>query len=104
VLTEMGWLGSAIITASNIPQAIKVSREGHANGIAWGLITLWGIGTVIMAWVTWTEQADAMVPRLVSYSLNLAFIGFLCFYKSYPRNVLTSGELKKIIDQISRKI
>lgn len=38
-----GWLSTLCLAVSGIPQAIKTWKDGHARGLSFGMVFLWGL-------------------------------------------------------------
>lgn len=80
---QVGWLGAVFLASAGIPQAIKVVREGHAEGMAGWYLTLLWLGFFSM--VVFTLRSHAPAPMMVSYYLQLFVFSVIAKYKVWPR-------------------
>ena len=78
----VGWIGSLMLAVCAVPQAYKSYKEGHSEGLSWGLLTLWGAGELLtLAYVL--PKMD--LPLIVNYLTNILLIGVMVKYKLYPK-------------------
>jgi uncharacterized protein with PQ loop repeat len=78
----LGWIGSVLLAFCALPQAIESWRTGSSQGVAWGLLIMWGLGELFMILHVW-PLGD--VPLLLNYSANIILVGIIAFYKIFPR-------------------
>ena len=82
MMEALGWIGGSLLAVCGIPQAIQAMKDGHANGLNWGFIGMWGMGEIFtLAYVF--PKLDW--PLLFNYSVNLIFLLPIVFYKLFPR-------------------
>jgi uncharacterized protein with PQ loop repeat len=81
---HLEWLGSVLLACAGIPQAVKVIREGHAQGMAGWYLTLLWFGFLSMVFYTIGSHA---APQLaVSYYLQLVIFSVIIKYKIWPKS------------------
>lgn len=71
MLEMIGWLGSIFLALCAVPQLIKSYNEGHADGLSWGLLSLWLIGEALTL-VYVFPKADW--PLIFNYGVNIALL------------------------------
>ena len=82
MIDALGWLGGGMLAVCGIPQAIQCIRDKHARGLNWGFVGLWGMGEILtLAYVF--PKLDW--PLIVNYSINLAFLAPIVYYKIFPK-------------------
>lgn len=80
----LGWLGFVLLTGSALPQAFKTYREGHAEGLSWGMLWLWLIGLIVMSThVILTKASQAL---LLNYMLTSGAVIVIILYKAFPKS------------------
>jgi len=81
-MSFFAWSGSLLLAFCATPQAIKCWRDGHAHGLAWSFLLMWGGGELLtFAYVI----AKADYPLIFNYLFNLILIAVILYFKIYPR-------------------
>lgn len=75
----IGWIGGMLLATCAFPQVIKVSREGHADGMSDLNVWLWCIGEIFM--LVYVLFVQFSLPLLLNYGLNLIFVLVIMYYK-----------------------
>jgi uncharacterized protein with PQ loop repeat len=83
IATTIGWIGSVCFAFCGIPQAIRVARQGHADGLSPWFLIFWVLGEVCyvaavlleFGWVGW---------MMFNYLVNLASLTVICRYYFWP--------------------
>lgn len=83
MLEIIGWIGAIAFATAAIPQVIRSIKDKHANGVAWGFLILWAIGTTcsfifVLPTKSW--------PLLANYFSNMIFVSIIIYYKIRGRN------------------
>lgn len=77
-METIGWIGSIAFALCALPQAIKSYKDGHSDGISWGLIILWTIGE-------WASLIYVLPmghwPLITNYVGNILFVSVITYYK-----------------------
>jgi uncharacterized protein with PQ loop repeat len=81
-MDALGWIGGTMLAICGIPQAIQCAKDGHANGLNWGFIGLWGGGEILTLLYVFPKLDW---PLLFNYTVNLLFLSPIVFYKLFPR-------------------
>ena len=81
LIEYIGWTGSILLAFCALPQAIDSWKKGSSEGITWGLIVMWGLGEVFTLIYVMPKKE---LPLLVNYSLNIAFLFVVLYYKVKP--------------------
>jgi uncharacterized protein with PQ loop repeat len=81
-----GWLGSFCLAICALPQAIKSIRDGHSNGLSYGLLILWFAGEVFT--LLYICRSIHSLPLLLNYISNILFLLIIFKYKIFPRKTL----------------
>jgi uncharacterized protein with PQ loop repeat len=79
----LGWVGSICFSLAALPQAIQSYKDGHSNGLVWGLLLLWFVGEICTA--TYVGLTSQSIPLLVNYGTNFCFLMVIMRYKIWPR-------------------
>lgn len=79
----LGWVGSLLLAFCGLPQAVESWRRGSSEGVAWGLLIMWGLGE-IFALIYVFEKFD--LPLVFNYMANIVFILVIIRYKLWPRD------------------
>lgn len=82
MLDNIGWLGSIMLAICAIPQAYTCWKQGHANGLDWSLLILWGGGELI-TFVYVVPKLDW--PLICNYGANIIAMSVIVWYKWKPR-------------------
>ena len=78
----IGWVGAFFLSICGAPQAYKSHKEGHSDGMSWGLLFLWGIGEVFLAiYVAFNWNW----PLMINYLSNIVVVSIMLYYKVNPR-------------------
>lgn len=78
-----GWIGAICLAICGLPQAIQAIKHKHANGVTWGLISLWGFGDLFqLIYVTYKQDW----PIVVNCFFNLVIILVIAYYKQFPKS------------------
>lgn len=80
----VGWIGASAFAVSGLPQAIKCVKEGHADGVANGMIVLWLIGEGAMLTYSGLKYTNDFA-LLTNYVLNAILVLVIAKYKYFPR-------------------
>lgn len=80
----IGWIGASAFAVSGLPQAIKSVKDGHANGVANGMIILWLIGEGAMLMYSGLKYTNDFA-LLTNYVLNAILVLIIARYKYFPR-------------------
>lgn len=78
----IGWIGSIIFAICGFPQAIKSYKDGHSNGIGWGLIILWELGELLTLIYVLTKKE---YPLIINYIFNLISVSIIFWFKLFSR-------------------
>lgn len=79
----IGWIGALAFGFCGLPQATRVWRDGHAEGLDTGFLFLWTLGEVFSFVAI---LSDAPLGYLIlNYSLNAIFLAVMWRYKFFPR-------------------
>jgi uncharacterized protein with PQ loop repeat len=79
-----GVIGAVAFAISGVPQMIKSIKDGHAYGVAWGMIILWLIGEINMIAYTLLKYGLDII-LLGNYTINFIVIMIILYYKVFPR-------------------
>ena len=78
----IGWLGSICFALCALPQAVMSYRQGHSDGMSWGLLLLWMVGEILtLIYVA----PKAHWPLIFNYAGNLVLLQVIIYYKMWPR-------------------
>jgi len=80
----IGSIGGICLALSALPQAIKILKEGHANGIASGSIWLWGIGSAALTSYVLVKHSTDLI-LVINYLFNLSLVLVAFKYKYWPK-------------------
>lgn len=82
MLELIGWIGGICFALCAIPQAYKSWKDGHSEGITWGLLILWIVGEVFSLVYVWPTQKW---PLIVNYASALLWTSIITWYKIFSR-------------------
>lgn len=82
----IGWIAGILFAFCGLPQALKSFRDGHSDGISYGLIYMWLGGELLMQYYVLIKHGLDM-PLLVNYWINSIFVVIILKYKHFPRKV-----------------
>lgn len=74
-----GWIGGILLSVCGIPQAYKVFREKHANGMSHLNLWLWLFGELFV--LIYVIFGNYSLPLLINYSLNFIVVNVIIYYK-----------------------
>jgi uncharacterized protein with PQ loop repeat len=78
VIDIIGWIGSLLLGASAIPQAVTCYRTKSGKGLDWTFLLMWLFGEVALLIYVWS-RAD--LPLILNYVINLTCLSIMLFYK-----------------------
>ena len=76
-----GVLGSILLGASALPQAIESYRSKNSDGLALGFIAMWWTGMVSMT-IYIVPKGDMIL--IANYVINLFLVTVILRYKLWP--------------------
>ena len=80
----IGYVGLALMMTSCVPQAIKIIKQGHSNGMeVFYLISLIIGFSFLITYVSLLPKVP--VPLLINYIVNLIAYSIMTYYKFFPR-------------------
>ena len=83
-MTALGWIGSLLLSACGVPQAVQAVRQGHARGLSLGFLWMWGAGEVLtFAYILGFQVLSW--PLVANYLVNTLMVGLLLRYRYWPR-------------------
>lgn len=83
-MSFIGWLGSAMLAACGIPQAVLCWRQGSAAALSWGFLGMWLGGEVLTFVYVLSFQAPSY-PLICNYSVNILALLVIFRFKIWPR-------------------
>lgn len=84
MISEIGWIGSILLSICGAPQALKCYNQGHAEGVSFIFLLMWLIGeifTLIYISSKALSMMTFMSPLILNYTLNIIFISVILYYK-----------------------
>ena len=82
-LDAIGLAGATALAVSGLPQAVQSWRQGHSDGVSWGLLALWlGGEAAMVAYVLGTTPDPVL---LINYGGNLAIVAVIAWFAWRPR-------------------
>ena len=79
LVNSIGWVGNQLLAWCGAPMVFDVINKKSADGYAWGFIVMWGLGEILALIYMYNKHKD--YPTMINYSINLAFILIVCYYK-----------------------
>jgi uncharacterized protein with PQ loop repeat len=78
----LGWIGTALLSSSSVPQVIKAFKEGHAKGLSWLylILTLFGLGSMYF----YASLNKAGMVLEISYSVQFVLFSIITARKIFP--------------------
>ena len=76
-----GVLGSILLGASALPQAIESYRSKNSDGLALGFVAMWWFGMVFMT-IYIVPKGDMIL--IANYVANLILVTIIARYKLWP--------------------
>lgn len=80
----LAWVGATCFAFSAVPQVVLCYQTKNADGISWGLLSLWMTGEISLFLYILPERKYAL---LVNYVFNIIFLSIIIFYKLFPRRI-----------------
>jgi len=81
MLDTFGILGSILLGASALPQALESYRYKNSDGLSLGFVTMWWLGMLLMtAYVV--PKGDMIL--IANYIVNLFLVTIIARYKLWP--------------------
>jgi len=87
----VGWIGSMAFMLCGAPLAYSAWKKKRANE-NWGFLLLWTIGELFS--IIYALNKDVL-PILVNYVINLAFLGVVWRYQLWPISLRAQSVEKK---------
>ena len=81
MLDTFGVLGSILLGASALPQAIESYRSKNSDGLTLGFIAMWWCGMVFMT-IYIVPKGDMIL--IANYIANLILVTIIARYKLWP--------------------
>lgn len=79
-------LGMVLLTGAGIPQILKAFKDGHAEGLAKGMVLCWTLGLACMTYYIVECHPEDLVLA-ANYGINLIISIILLRFKFFPRKV-----------------
>lgn len=76
-----GWLGGVLLAWCAVPQVIQCVKQGHAQGVSWAFLGMWGIGEILTLIYVLYSRTEVDLPLVFNYSVNTVFIGVIAWYR-----------------------
>ena len=96
MLESIGWTGSMMLAICELPQVFKCWKEGHADGVSWGFLFLWGGGEVLLliysVFVLAELSLAKVMPLVFNYGLNVVLIGIIVYFKARMLSQAINGK------------
>ena len=84
MIEVVGWISQLCFMFSATPQAYLSYKQGHSDGVAPGMLTLWFVGESLS--IVYGFAKDVPTPILVNYICNLSFMCVIIRYKLFRRS------------------
>ena len=81
MLEAFGIIGSILLGASALPQALESYRSKNSDGLALGFVAMWWFGMVFMT-VYIVPKGDMIL--IANYITNLFLVTIIVRYKLWP--------------------
>ncbi len=81
-LEIVGWIGSILFAICGIPQALQSYKQKHSHGISKAFLMMWLAGELLTMAYIFPKQD---YPLLFNYSVNIACLAVICWYKYRPK-------------------
>lgn len=88
-----GWIGGLLLAICSLPQAYLAWKQGHSEGVAVGMLWLWGLGEVFTL-IYVIPKKDW--PLIINYTFNILCIAVISWYKFKPRKVVKEIDISVI--------
>jgi uncharacterized protein with PQ loop repeat len=76
-MSVVGWVGSLLLACCGLPELIRTLQDKKCH-VGWGMLIMWLSGE-LLTFVYVLPKMD--LPLLANYSLNIAILLVLCYYK-----------------------
>lgn len=81
-MAVIAWTATILLSLCGIPQAIKIIKEGQAEGISSGFIIMYIVGSVLqLIYVVSLWE----LPLIAGTLTGLACVSTYAYYKVFPR-------------------
>lgn len=81
----VGYLAAAFLMFAALPQAIKVVRQGHADGMIPIYLIMLLIGFILM--LIFVIEVNPKIQLILNYSFNIVLYLIISYYKIFPRRL-----------------
>jgi len=81
MLDTLGIIGSILLAASALPQAIESYRYKNSDGLTLGFVSMWFWGEVLMLIYLIPKQDIILIAN---YVINLFLVTVIARYKLWP--------------------
>lgn len=82
-MQSLGWTGHILFAISALPQAWLSYKQGHSQGISWGLLYMWFGGEAIA--IIYGLYENVPMPLMVNYLVNFSCLLVIIRYRKFPR-------------------
>lgn len=80
-MNTLGYIGSLLLAFCALPETLRSYRTKTCS-IGWGMLLMWLVGEILtLVYVVWKSSEVSLVPLLANYSVNIAMIVIMCYYK-----------------------
>jgi uncharacterized protein with PQ loop repeat len=81
-METIAWTATVLLSLCGIPQAIKIIREGQADGISTGFIIMYLIGSLFnLIYVVSLGE----LPLITGTAIGILCVSTYAYYKIFPR-------------------
>jgi len=84
MVEALGWIGSILFSLAALSQAVSSWKQGHSDGLTWGLLILWFLGEIMTA--LYVALTSVSIPLLANYLINFSFLLVIIKFKMWPRS------------------
>jgi uncharacterized protein with PQ loop repeat len=81
VVEIAGWVGGLLLSWCAVPQVLYCVRQGHAQGVSWAFLGMWGFGEIFTLAYVLGSRDSLDWPLLMNYSVNIVFISIIAWYR-----------------------
>lgn len=82
----IGYIAMAFLMLAGIPQAYRIYKQGHAQGVSTYYIVMVLLGFITMMW--YVLLTNKSIPLIVNYVINIISFAIMAWYKAYPRKIV----------------
>ncbi len=83
-----GWASTVCLGLGGIPQGYKSWKEGHSEGLSWGLLLLWQTGELTMLGYSIPLKGfQGSWPVFLIALVNAIVAGVILRFKLFPRKI-----------------